>query len=180
MATSTDPGFVLWFTGMSGAGKTTLATLVTSAISVYGRKAELLDGDQIRASLSPELGFSQAERELNVRRIGYVANLLARNSVAAVVAAISPYAKVRDAVRAMSECGFVEVFVDCSIDELRRRDTKGLYARAADGRLMDLSGVGSAYEPPAVPDLHLRTHVQSEAECASLVLSLLAKRGLIK
>src|ERR1700736_3478633 len=123
-------GFVVWFTGLSGAGKSTVANALVAELARRGRHAELLDGDEVRTSLCKGLGFSKEDRDTNIRRIGYVARLLSRNGVIAIVAAISPYRDVRDEVRRDHEACFVEVFVDCSLEELVRRDTKGLYARA--------------------------------------------------
>src|SRR6266487_5089510 len=121
-------GFILWFTGLSGAGKSTLAEQLVSTFKERGYRVELLDGDEVRTNLSKGLGFSKEDRDTNIRRIGYVARLLSRNGVVAVAAAISPYREVRDEVRRAHEATFVETFVDCSLDELVRRDRKGLYA----------------------------------------------------
>src|SRR5712672_1431700 len=146
-------GFTLWFTGLSGAGKSTLAGMAAEELRRRGRRVEVLDGDEIRTNLSKGLGFSKEDRDANIRRIGYVARLLSRNGVIAIVAAISPYREVRDEVRRGHEACFVEVFVDCSLEELVRRDTKGLYARALAGTLKNLTGVSDPYEPPLTPEI---------------------------
>src|ERR1700730_9090143 len=149
---STQTGFTVWFTGLSGAGKSALAPALRSEIQGRGRRVEVLDGDEVRASLCKGLGFSKEDRDTNIRRIGYVARLLSRNGVIAIVAAISPYRAVPDEVRRDHEACFVEVLVDCSLEELMRRDTKGLYARALAGTLKNLSGVSDPYEPPLTPE----------------------------
>ncbi len=131
----TRSGLTLWFTGLPGAGKSTLARRVAETLVGRGLRVELLDGDEFRASLSSDLGFSKEDRDINVRRIGFVARLLSRNGIVAIVAAISPYRAIRDEVRRQHEAPFVEIFVDCSLDELIRRDTKGLYARALRGEI---------------------------------------------
>src|SRR2546425_9556407 len=125
-------GFVVWMTGLSGAGKSTIATRLQQELVERGRRAEVLDGDEVRTNLSKGLGFSKEDRDTNIRRIGYVARLLARNGGIAIAAAISPYRAVRDELRAQTP-GFVEVYVQCSLDALIRRDTKGLYKRALAG-----------------------------------------------
>src|SRR6266545_7682558 len=127
-----DKGFTLWFTGMSGAGKSTLTEALTPRLKALGKRVEVLDGDEVRTNLSKGLGFSKEDRDTNIRRIGYVSRLLARNNVAVIAAAISPYREVRDEVRrAISGNGaaFIEVFVKCSIDVLAERDVKGLYKK---------------------------------------------------
>ena len=125
-------GFVIWFTGLSGAGKTTLARRVEQELRSHGREVEILDGDEVRTNLSAGLGFSKADRDTNIRRIGYVARLLARNGAGVITAAISPYRDVRDEIAAQTP-NFVEVFVSCSLDELVKRDVKGLYKKALAG-----------------------------------------------
>src|SRR5438477_2326115 len=126
-------GFTLWFTGLSGAGKSTLSTPVADALRQRGRRVEILDGDVVRTNLSKGLTFSKEDRDINIRRIGFVANLLTRNGVPVITAAISPYRDVRDEVREMIGSDFIEVFVDCPLDVLVQRDVKGLYAKALRG-----------------------------------------------
>src|SRR5207248_11119382 len=133
-------GFILWFTGLSGAGKSTLSERLVKEFRARGYRVELLDGDEVRTNLSKGLGFSKEDRDINIRRIGYVAGLLARNGAAVLTAAISPYREVRDEVRSKTS-GFVEVYVKCSLDELVRRDVKGLYEKAIKGEIANFTGV---------------------------------------
>src|SRR5215207_11147623 len=131
-------GFIVWFTGLSGAGKSTLAAMLSAELRKRGVRAEVLDGDEVRTHLSKGLGFSKEDRDTNIRRIGFVARLLARNGVPVISAAISPYREVRDEVRAWVErdgATFVEVYANCSIEELTRRDVKGLYEKALRGEI---------------------------------------------
>jgi adenylyl-sulfate kinase len=134
-------GFTLWLTGLSGAGKSTLASTVRDELVGRGLHVEILDGDEIRTTLSRGLGFSREDRDENVRRIGFVARLLARNGIVVIAAAISPYRVARDDVRASHEVRFVEVFVDCPREEVMRRDTRGLYAKAIRGEISEVTGV---------------------------------------
>lgn len=150
-------GFTLWFTGLSGAGKSTLAESVRDVLIARGQRVEVLDGDEVRTNLSKGLGFSKEDRDTNIRRIGYVARLLSRNGVAAIGAAISPYRAVRDEVRIAHEAPFIEIYLECSLDELVRRDRKGLYARALAGEIPNFTGVSDPYEPPLSPEIHVRT-----------------------
>src|SRR5436305_3554451 len=147
-------GFVIWFTGLSGAGKTTLARRVEQELRSHGREVEILDGDEVRANLSQGLGFSKADRDTNIRRIGYVARLLARNGVVAITAAISPYRAVRAEVRRAVEqdgAGFVAVYVKCPLPVLTERDVKGLYRRALAGETKESTGGPAPYEAPSAP-----------------------------
>lgn len=177
------PGFAVWITGLSGAGKSTIAGRLAAALREAGRQVEVLDGDEIRATLNSDLGFSKEARDANIRRIGFVARLLARNSVAVVVAAISPYRAVRDEVRAAIEaegCGFVEVFARCSIDELSRRDVKGLYRRALDGDLPGFTGVSDPYEEPLSPEVVFDSGIESEEDSLGRLVEHLEKRGWLR
>ena len=171
-------GYVLWFTGLSGAGKSTIAELVVQRLRVAGAPVELLDGDEVRTHLSHGLGFSKEDRDTNVRRIGWVAKLLSRHGVGVVTAAISPYAALRDEIRAATT-NFVEVFVDAPLEEVRRRDVKGLYARAERGEIPNFTGVSDPYEPPTSPELHLRTDRESPEESAERVIAYLRDRDLV-
>jgi adenylylsulfate kinase len=171
-------GFVLWFTGLSGAGKSTVAELVDIALQERGALVERLDGDQVREHLSKGLGFSREDRDTNVLRIGWVASLLSRNGVGVITAAISPYAVTRAQVRDMTT-NFVEIFVDAPLDEVMRRDVKGLYARAVRGEIPHFTGVSDPYEAPTAPDLHLRTDREAPEESAARVLDHLVARGWI-
>lgn len=171
-------GFVVWFTGLSGAGKSTLADLVTAELRRLGQPVELLDGDVVRAHLSAGLGFSKEDRDTNVRRIGWVAGLLSRHGVAAVTAAISPYADARAQVRTMAT-NFVEVFVDAPLSTVTTRDPKGLYERALRGEIENFTGVSDLYEPPMEPEVHLHTDREPPEASAARVIVALQDRGLL-
>jgi adenylylsulfate kinase len=174
-------GFILWLTGLSGAGKTTVAGALYECLHGLGR-LEILDGDEIRNTLTKGLSFSKEDRDENVFRIGYVARLLARNGVATIVSAISPYRGARDAVRQSAGrdgTPFVEVFVDASIDVLIHRDVKGLYQRALSGELPHFTGISDPYEPPADPDLRLTTDRETIDCTVGRVLELLEARDLL-
>jgi len=173
-----DHGVTVWFTGLPSAGKTTIAGLVGRRLAEQGRRVELLDGDAVRARLSRGLGFSKADRDENIRRIGYVAGLLTRHGVTVLVSAISPYRAVREEVRKAVERvgGFVEVHVATDLATCRARDVKGLYARHARGELRGLTGVDDPYEPPLAPELALDTAFESPEESAARVLELLGDR----
>src|SRR3981189_2979369 len=145
-------GFVVWFTGLSGAGKATSATPLKEELSRRGRHVELLDGDEVRTPLSKGLGFSKEDRDTNIRRIGYAARLVARSGAVAITAAISPYREVRDELRAQTP-GFFEVYVRCSLEELTRRDVKGLYAKAIAGEIKNFTGVSDPYEAPLTAEV---------------------------
>jgi len=173
-----EGGFTLWFTGLSGVGKSTLAQAVRDEIAAQGRRVELLDGDEVRTHLSKGLGFSKEDRDTNIRRIGYVARLLSRNGVVAITAAISPYREVRDEVRRAHDAPFVEVFLDCSIDELVRRDTKGLYGQALRGELQHFTGVSDPYEPPLAPEIHIHTDRETVEASLKKIAAWLEERGL--
>jgi adenylyl-sulfate kinase len=168
----THDGLVLWLTGLSGAGKSTIAERVAADLRRRGRRVEVLDGDAIRENLSKGLGFSKEDRDTNIRRIGYVAELLARNGVVVIVAAISPYRAVRDEVRARID-RFVEVHVHCSLDELVRRDVKGLYRRALAGEIPHFTGVSDPYEEPLDPEVVFDTAFESVDESVLRVLAAL-------
>lgn len=172
-------GFTLWFTGLSGAGKSTLADAMRDEIRARGRRVEVLDGDEVRTNLSKGLGFSKEDRDTNIRRIGYVARLLSRNGVVVITAAISPYREVRDEVRRLHEAPFVETFVDCSIDELVRRDAKGLYAKALRGELANFTGVSDPYEPPLSPQIHLRSDRETVEESRARIIAWLERERLL-
>ena len=154
--TATDQGFVLWLTGLSGAGKSTLAEALVPELRAAGKRVELLDGDVVRSHLSKDLGFSRADRDLNIARIAFVAKLLSRNGVVVLVSAISPYKETRDAAR-RSIGNFVELHVAPPLAECIRRDTKGLYKKALAGEIKDLTGMGDPYEPPDAAEITLDT-----------------------
>jgi adenylylsulfate kinase len=168
-------GFTLWLTGLSGAGKSTLAQLAAEELRQRGYRVEVLDGDEVRASLSKGLGYSKADRDTNIRRIGYVCKLLARNGVIAIAAAISPYREVRDEVRRM-HARFVEVHVKCSLGKLIERDAKGLYKKALAGEISEFTGISDPYEPPLNPEIVIET--DDEPPKASLIKLLTALEKL--
>ena len=174
----TQQGVTVWFTGLPSAGKTTIANLVGDRLAERGHPVEPLDGDVVRTHLSRGLGFSKADRDENIRRIGYVAGLLTGHGVTVLVSAISPYRAVRDEVRAAVERvgGFVEVHVATDLDTCRARDVKGLYARHARGELRGLTGVDDPYEPPLAPELVLDTAGEPPEVSAARVLELLERQ----
>jgi adenylyl-sulfate kinase len=176
-----DGGFTLWFTGLSGAGKTTIAHLVGPAIEERGPIVEYLDGDTVRTHLSKGLGFSKEDRDANIERIGWVAARLTRHGAAVIASAISPYAEARSHARALvEEFGpFVEVFVDVSLEEATRRDTKGLYEKALRGEIKGFTGVDDPYEAPEEPDIRIDTDTETPEESAARIVSLLEERGLL-
>jgi adenylyl-sulfate kinase len=177
-----EPGFTVWFTGLSGAGKTTVSGLVGAELERRGAHVEILDGDVVRTHLSKDLGFSKEDRDTNIERIGWVASRLARHGAAVVVAAVSPYADARRRAREMTEAfaPFVEVYVQASVSECERRDPKGLYVRARAGDLPDFTGVTAPYEEPTAPDLRLDTELERAEASAAHVIALLEARGLVR
>ena len=173
-------GGIVWLTGLSGAGKSTLATALTRRLAGV-RPIELLDGDEVRAFLSTGLTFSRADRDTNVRRIGYVARLLAKHGVLVFVSAISPYADTRTEVRRATEAlgiPFVEVFVNAPLETVVARDVKGLYARALAGEIPSFTGVSDPYEPPPSPEVEVHTDRESHAESEAKIVAALAARRL--
>lgn len=172
------PGCCLWFTGLSGAGKSTVANLVVTELRARGRKVELLDGDEVREHLSKGLGFSKEDRDTNVRRIGWVAAVLARNGVISVTAAISPYRAVRDEVRGWVD-NFVEIYVATTLEECEARDVKGLYAKARAGEIPEFTGVSDPYEPPLDPEITLHTAGKTPEESAAEVIAWLETHSLL-
>jgi adenylylsulfate kinase len=171
-------GFTLWFTGLSGAGKTTISEIVEKELKERGLRVEVLDGDIVRTNLSKGLGFSREDRNVNVLRIGFVANLLTRNGVAVIVSAISPYKEARDQVRRRI-IDFVEVFVDVPLEVAAERDVKGLYKKAFAGEIEQFTGVSDPYEPPVAPDLILKTDEETPEESARKVLEKLEFFGYL-
>jgi adenylylsulfate kinase len=174
-----DPavGFTLWFTGLSGAGKTTIAAIVEEELRNRGHQVEVLDGDVVRTHLSKGLGFSKEDRDTNIRRIGWVCELLTRHGVTAIAAAISPYRDVRDEIR-QSIGRFVEVYVEAPIEVLAERDVKGLYRKALAGELDGFTGVSDPYEAPLNPEVVCPTDGrETPAESAARVIRALEERG---
>ena len=177
-----ERGIILWFTGLSGSGKSTLAEYLAPELRARGRNVEVLDGDEVRTNLSKGLGFSKEDRDTNIRRIGYVARLLSRNGVAVLTAAISPYAEIRDEVRASiagEPAEFVEIHVDCSIEELTRRDVKGLYEKALRGEIQNFTGISDPYEAPERPEVRVNSETQDEQESLGDILGYLESAELI-
>jgi adenylylsulfate kinase len=171
-------GFTLWFTGLSGAGKTTIAEIVEHELKERGLRVEVLDGDIVRTNLSKGLSFSREDRNINVLRIGFVANLLTRNGVAVIVSAISPYKEARDQVRRRI-IDFVEVFVNVPLEVAAERDVKGLYQKAFAGEIENFTGVSDPYEPPVAPDLVIKTDEEAPEESARKVIEKLEFFGYL-
>lgn len=177
-----NKGFTLWFTGLSGAGKTTLAAAVGRQLRARGLRVEILDGDEVRTNLSKGLGFSREDRDTNIRRIGYVCRLLSRNGVAAISAAISPYREVRAEVRAAIErdgAEFIEVYVKCPLEVLIERDVKGLYKKALAGEIAQFTGISDPYEEPLAPDVVVESDRETLEESTAKIINELQRRALV-
>jgi adenylylsulfate kinase len=174
-----EKGFTLWFTGLSGAGKTTISRAVAEELQARGSRLEILDGDVIRENLSKGLGFSKEDRDTNIRRIAFVADLLSRNGVPVITAAISPYREIRAEARELMGERFIEVFVKASVDTCIERDPKGLYEKALKGEIKEFTGVSDPYEEPLDPELTLETENESPEESAAKIIGLLEERQLI-
>jgi adenylyl-sulfate kinase len=173
-------GFTIWFTGLSGAGKTTVSRLVESELRARGYKVEVLDGDVVRENLSKGLGFSKEDRDTNIRRIGFVCELLTRNDVVAIAAAISPYRAVRDENRARVGGRFVEVYCRAPLEVLAERDVKGLYKKALRGEIKNFTGVDDPYEPPLNPEVVIESDQETPEESAAKVLAKLVELKYIR
>ena len=173
-------GFTLWFTGLSGAGKTTISEIVEKDLRRRFGRVEVLDGDIVRTNLSKGLGFSREDRDTNILRIGFVAELLTRNGVGVIVSAISPFKEARDQVKRNIGEDFLEVYVDAPIEVCAERDVKGLYKKAFAGEILQFTGVSDPYEPPAAPELHIKTDEETPEESARRVLLRLEAFGYLR
>ena len=171
-------GFTIWFTGLSGAGKSTLAGLLEKELRKCGMKVEVLDGDVIRTHLSKGLGFSKEDRDTNIRRIGWVCQVLSRNNVVAIAAAISPYREIRDEIRT-NIGNFVEVYVEAPIAVLAERDVKGLYKKALAGEIKNFTGVSDPYEPPLHPEVVCHSDHETVTESLTKILGFLETNGYL-
>lgn len=174
-----QPGVTVWFTGLSGAGKTTISRAVEKELYSYGHKVEILDGDVVRQNLTKGLGFSKEDRDENIRRVGFVAGLLTRNQVTVLVSAISPYEEIRQEVRERIG-NFVEVYVNAPLEVCEQRDVKGLYKKARSGEIKNFTGIDDPYEAPLNPDVECRTDLESLEESVSKVLAKLRELGYLR
>jgi adenylylsulfate kinase len=174
-----ERGLTIWFTGLSGAGKSTLAEMLWHELRRRDKKVELLDGDVVRTNLSKGLGFSREDRDTNILRIGFVANLLTRNGVVTIVSAISPYRDARNQCRAMIK-DFVEIYVHATVEECTKRDVKGLYLKAIAGEIKGFTGVDDPYEEPSSPEIYIDTMNESPEESLQKILDELGAMGLIE
>ncbi|KKD34644.1 MAG: adenylyl-sulfate kinase [Limnoraphis robusta] len=171
-------GVTVWFTGLSGAGKTTITRAVAEELRSQECQLEILDGDVVRENLTKGLGFSKEDRDINIRRIGFVANLLTRNGVIVLVSAISPYRQVREEVR-QTIGDFVEVFVNAPLATCEERDVKGLYKRARAGEIKQFTGIDDPYEPPLNPEVECRTDLEELSESIAKVMNKLEELGYL-
>lgn len=174
-----ENGFTLWFTGLSGSGKSTISGLLVEEFKRRGMKVEVLDGDVVRQNLSKGLGFSKEDRDTNIRRIAFVADLLSRNGVPVITAAISPYREIRGEARQLMDGRMIEIHVKASVEECEKRDVKGLYAKARAGEIKEFTGISDPYEPPLDPEVTLETEQQSPERSAKQILTYLEERDLI-
>jgi sulfate adenylyltransferase len=173
-------GFCLWFTGLSGAGKSTTAEILAVRLLEHGRQVTVLDGDVVRTHLSKGLGFSKEDRDTNVRRIGFVAAEIARHGGGVICAAVSPYRATRNECRAMVGAGrFIEVYVDTPLEVCEARDTKGMYALAREGRIKNFTGIDDPHEPPLSPELRIDTVGLTAEENAEIILSRVIELGFV-
>ena len=173
-------GCVVWLTGLPGSGKTTLARIVEAKLRDLGLQVEVLDGDEVRKNLSPELGFTKEDREMHARRVVYISKLLSRNGIITIVALISPYRASRQAAREAIGSNFIEVWVNASSETCKRRDPKGLYKKASQGHVSNLTGIADPYEPPHSPQLVVETEKESEASSSMRILEYLENKGYLR
>ena len=171
-------GFTLWFTGLSGAGKSTISSMLEERLRAAGAEVEVLDGDVVRTHLSKGLGFSKEDRDENIRRIGFVCELLSRHGVIAIAAAISPYRAVREELRSRIP-NFVEVYLECPVELLARRDSKGLYKAALAGEIAHFTGISDPYEPPLTPEVTIHSAQETPEQGMQKIWAALQDRGLV-
>lgn len=174
-----ESGFTVWFTGLSGSGKSTISDALVAELQQRDSRIEVLDGDIVRENLSKGLGFSKEDRDTNVRRIAFVADLLSRNGVPVITAAISPYREIREEAREMMDGRMIEVFVDTPLEVCEARDVKGLYAKARSGEIPEFTGVSDPYEAPEKPELTIKTENETPEESAAQILAFLEEQKLI-
>lgn len=172
------PGFVLWMTGLSGAGKTTLAVALEEVLKARGMRVERLDGDTVREGLTKDLGFSKEDRDKNIERVTFVAKLLSRNNVGVIASFISPYAAMRDHVR-NETTNLIETFIDAPLEVVEGRDVKGWYAKARAGLVKNFTGIDDPFEAPETPDLHVNTDQGTQEECLAQIVAYLESRGFV-
>lgn len=172
------PGFVLWMTGLSGAGKTTLAVALEEVLKARGMRIERLDGDTVREGLTKDLGFSKEDRDKNIERVTFVAKLLSRNNVGVIASFISPYAAMREHV-GKETTNFIETYIDAPLDVVEGRDVKGWYAKARAGLVKNFTGIDDPFEAPETPDLHVRTDQGTLEECLAQIVAYLESRGFV-
>lgn len=176
---SRDGGCVVWLTGIPGAGKTTIAKALAPMLQEAGLKVELLDGDEVRRQLSPDLGFTKQDRETHARRVVYLSKLLARNGIVSMVSLISPYREFREFARKEIGSAFVEIYVKASVDACIKRDPKGLYKKALKGEIKDLTGLQDTYEEPLHPELVVETEKETVEQSARKILQMLKEKGFV-
>ena len=174
----TQQGVAVWFTGFSGAGKSTIADALTNKLKSQGYRLEVLDGDEIRENLTKDLGFSKEDRDTNIRRIGFVAKLLARNGVIVLIPVISPYRAIREEMRASID-NFVEVFVNAPLSVCEDRDVKGLYKKVRAGQIKQFTGIDDPYEPPNNPEVECRTDLEELSQSVDKIFNKLKESGYI-
>lgn len=178
ISTAMHKGFVVWLTGLPASGKTTIGDLLKNSFEEISMKVELLDGNTIRQYFSPELGFSKKDREINIRRIAYISHLLSRNGVIVIVSAISPYNSTRLEARRLIG-NFAEVYVKCSLDTCKKRDPKGEYKLAMEGKISNFTGIHDPYEVPVNPEVVLDTETLEPSECVHQIINYLKRVGYL-